>query len=335
MAYRISTQRHMAADAGRTLSALPYLTLDKLREPPTWQGAVQALIDGHRHPRAQIADSVLANGDRRLMARSAWIEGLGAAVKTFTVYPGNPGQQPPRPSVQGGCTLFDDGSGTPTAIVDFGLLTYWKTAADSVLGAQLVGPAEPRSLVVIGAGLVARSLCEAYAAMFPSLEAITVCARRLSAAQALVDALTLEGVELKASDEPARDVPAACVVATATTSESPVLNGDWLGAAVHVDLVGAYSATMREADDAALRRGQLYVDSRETTIDHIGELLIPIQQGVITAESVRGDYYDLLANGSARAALTQRGDTITIFKNGGGAHLDLMMSRYMQSLAAD
>jgi ornithine cyclodeaminase len=77
---------------------------------------------------------------------------------------------------------------------------------------------------------------------------------------------------------------------------------------------------MREADDAALRRGRLFVDARETTIDHIGELKIPIAHGVIGEHDVVADLYDL-AGGFAwqRSA----GD-ITIYKNGGGAHLDLM-----------
>ena len=80
---------------------------------------------------------------------------------------------------------------------------------------------------------------------------------------------------------------------------------------------------MREADDAVLKRGRIFVDSRETTIDHIGELKIPIAAGAIATTDVIADYYQM-------NAFTRNDDAeITVFKNGGGAHLDLMTSRYI------
>lgn len=45
------------------------------------------------------------------------------------------------PAVQAVVVLFD---GTE--------LTYWRTAADSALGARLLAPAQPRTLLVVGAG---------------------------------------------------------------------------------------------------------------------------------------------------------------------------------------
>ena len=85
-------------------------------------------------------------------------------------------------------------------------------------------------------------------------------------------------------------VPLADIVATATTSETPVLQGNWLTAGAHVDLVGAYTVSMREADDHTLQHGALYVDRCDTTVDHIGELLIPLASGAIQPDSVLGTY---------------------------------------------
>ena len=62
------------------------------------------------------------------------------------------------------------------------LLTYWKTAADSVLGARLLGPAEPKHLLIFGAGQVARALIDAYNTTFPSIATVTLCVRRLQSA---------------------------------------------------------------------------------------------------------------------------------------------------------
>jgi ornithine cyclodeaminase len=92
-----------------------------------------------------------------------------------------------------------------------------------------------------------------------------------------------------------------------------------------LDLIGAYRPDMREVDDTALCRAKLFVDSRATTLDHIGELKIPLAAGAIRRSDVLGDFYDLAAGGMRRSSV----DDITICKNGGGAHLDLMTSRYI------
>ncbi|MDY6859875.1 MAG: ornithine cyclodeaminase, partial [Pseudomonadota bacterium] len=99
----------------------------------------------------------------------------------------------------------------------------------------------------------------------------------------------------------------------------------WLRPGQHIDLIGAYRADMREADDTALRRARIFVDSRDTTLNHIGELKTPLEQGVITRDDIIADFYDLPSGRFAR----RTEDEITLFKNGGGAHLDLMTSRYI------
>jgi ornithine cyclodeaminase/alanine dehydrogenase-like protein (mu-crystallin family) len=103
----------------------------------------------------------------------------------------------------------------------------------------------------------------------------------------------------------------------------PLLKGAWFQPGQHIDLIGAYRPDMREVDDEALLRTRVFVDSYATTMNHIGELKIPLEAGVISPDHIVADYYEL--------DLFQRGsdDDITLFKNGGGAHLDLMTSRYI------
>jgi ornithine cyclodeaminase len=156
--------------------------------------------------------------------------------------------------------------------------------------------------------------------VFPGLT-ITLWARRPDAAEAL--AARHPGVRV------ARDLPAAVagadLIATCTMAREPVLCGDWLRPGQHIDLIGAYTPDMREADDAVLRRGRLFVDSRATTLGHIGEVMIPMAAGVIGESDVLGDLHDLVAG---RAGRRDPGE-ITVYKNGGGAHLDLMTARMM------
>ena len=241
--------------------------------------------------------------------------------------------------MQGICTVFDECTGQVRALIDSELLTYWKTAADSVLGARLLGPAEPEHLLIFGAGQVARALIDAYTTIFPSIATVTLCVRCLQSADWLRQKLAADEKRLtfalRVSTDPAAVVPLADIVATATTSETPVLQGDWLTAGAHVDLVGAYTVSMREADDNTLQRGALYVDCSDTTIDHIGELVVPLASGAIKPDSVLGDLYDLIVQSPGDGVRIWDPQQITIFKNGGGAHLDLMVAHHLMSLALE
>ena len=117
----------------------------------------------------------------------------------------------------------------------------------------------------------------------------------------------------------------ADIICTATMSLSPLIKGAWLRAGQHLDLIGAYRPDMREVDDEALRRATIFVDSRATTIHHIGEIKDPIARGVITEADVTADFYDIAGGTFTRTD----DDQITIAKNGGGAHLDLMTATYI------
>jgi ornithine cyclodeaminase len=274
-----------------------------------------AIAEGHRGPRPRIGDLFLTRGGETLQARAAWIDGVGAASKTFTVMPGNGARG--LPTVQGALLIFDDGTGRLLAVIDSELVTRWKTAADSLLGARILARPDVRRLLVVGAGSVADALVDAYRAGFPGL-AVAVWSRTAATARTFAGR---KGAE--AARGLAAAVAAADIIACATTARSPVIEGAWLRPGQHLDLVGAYRADMREADDTALRRARIFVDSFATTLGHIGELEDPLARGVIGRADVLGDLHDLVAGRVGR-----RGpEEITLYKNGGGAHLDLMAGR--------
>ncbi len=280
-----------------------------------WLGLVEALKAGHQRPKAEIDDTFLYRGKDTLLSRAAWIDGLGLAVKSATVFPGNPAKG--QAMINGAVSLFDDDSGALAAILDFHLVTKWKTAADSLLGALTLARPDSRKILIVGAGTVGRSLHAAYSAGFPEAQ-FTVWNRTRASAEAM--AAELPG--LTVADDLAQAVAQADIITSATMSTDPLIKGDWLQPGQHLDLIGAYRPDMREADDTALRRARIFVDSFDTTVGHIGELKTPIAEGVITRDEVLADFYDL------DAFAREPGD-ITLFKNGGGAHLDLMTSRYI------
>ena len=299
---------------------IPYLTAAECEPLMDWIALTDAMIEGHRLPPADLRDVLLARQDDRLLSRATWIDGLGVGVKSVTVFPGNPAAG--RPSVQGAMLVFDDATGAIEAVIDNPLVTKWKTAGDSLLGARLLARKGARKLLIIGAGTVAASLIEAYGTLIEGVE-ITLWARRVEQAQAL--AARHPGVRVAEDLESA--VKAAEIIATCTMAREPILRGAWLQPGQHLDLIGAFTPEMREADDTALQRARIFVDSRATTIGHIGEVMIPMAAGVISEADILGDFHDMVAGRAGRHS----DEEITLFKNGGGAHLDLMTARMILS----
>ncbi|MGH6917301.1 MAG: ornithine cyclodeaminase family protein [Geminicoccaceae bacterium] len=293
---------------------------DRIDAALTWPALVDALEAGHRLGRGQTHDLLLEEGGDVLLSRTAWKAGYGIGIKTVTGFFGNPARTPPKPSVQGVFVLFDHGDGRPLAVIDGAGITAWKTAADSALGSRYLSRPDARCLLMVGAGALARPLIQAHLSVRPSVEQILLWNRTPARAEALAAELRAEGLPVDAAIDLAAAIRRADIVSSATRSEEPLIEGAWLKPGAHLDLVGAFTATMRETDDTALRRGRLFVDARETTLDHIGELKIPIERGVISRDDVIADLYDLAKNFAWRRAP----DDITIYKNGGGAHLDLM-----------
>ena len=283
----------------------------------TWAGLTAALEAGHRLPRAEIKDLFLYRGKDTLLNRAAWIDGLGSLVKVATIYPGNGAAG--LPSVNGAVNLFNDKTGVLDALVDFHLVTKWKTAADSLLAASKLARKDSSNILLVGAGTVARNMVQAYSSLFPDAR-FTVWNRSPAAAQAMTT-----DPRITATTDLAAAVTAADIICTATMSLQPLIMGEWLRPGQHLDLIGAYRPDMREVDDAALLRARLFVDSRATTVHHIGEIKDPIARGVITEADIMADFYDLASGAYSRCS----DDEITIAKNGGGAHLDLMTASYI------
>ncbi|WP_101067040.1 ornithine cyclodeaminase family protein [Roseovarius salinarum] len=281
-----------------------------------WLKLCEAFEAGHRMPKAEIDDSFLYRADDTLLSRAAWIDGMGIAVKSATIFPGNPDAGKPR--INGGVSLFSDTDGSLEAAVDFHLVTKWKTAGDSLFAATKLARPDSETILIVGAGTVGRSLFEAYSAAFPRAR-FRVWNRTRANAEAMAD----DCPGLRVTDDLERAVKDADIITCATMSTEPLLKGAWLRPGQHVDLIGAFRPDMREADDEALKRARIFVDSHDTTKGHIGEIRIPLEQGVIREADILADYYapDDFRRGAD--------DEITLFKNGGGAHLDLMTSRYI------
>lgn len=301
--------------------SIRHITAPQVEPHLDWLKLAAALEAGHDLPKADMQDVILQRGGDTMLSRHAWIDGLGALVKTCMIFPGNM-ERFGRANLNGIVSLYDDTDGCLKATLDFALVTKWKTAASSLLAARKLARPDSRNILVIGAGTVARSLIEAYSAGFPDAR-FTLWNRTAAKLPALLQDYPDHDITI--ADDLEQAVRTADIITCATMANQPFLRGEWLQPGQHVDLIGAFLPEMREADDAVMRRSRIFVDSFETTIDQIGELIDPIRSGAIRREDVLADFHALASGTYTRVSA----DEITLHKNGGGAHLDLMTAAHI------
>ena len=111
----------------------------------------------------------------------------------------------------------------------------------------------------------------------------------------------------------------ADIVSCATLSREPLVHGEWLRPGTHLDLIGGFTPAMREADDAAVRRSRVFIDT-DAALAEAGDLIDPIAHGALRREDVAGSLYSLCRG---EAAGRRDATEITLFKSVGSALEDL------------
>jgi ornithine cyclodeaminase len=282
----------------------------------------------HSHPLPRHGED-----DAVLLMMPAWSDGSAGladdavmGVKIVTVVPGNAGRG--LASVMATYVLMSGVSGEPLAVLDGTRLTLWRTAAASALAADHLARPDSRRLAVVGAGAMAEQLIEAHAAIRP-IRDVRVWNRDPARAEALAAKFTGRAFTVTATTDLTDAVAVADIVSAATMSTEPLIRGEWLAPGTHVDLVGGYTPKMREADDAAIERARIFVDTREGVLSEAGDLIQPITDGRISAADVVGELADLCRG---TVAGRRAPEEITLFKSVGTALEDLVAARLVNRL---
>lgn len=252
-----------------------------------------------------------------LLLMPAWTATGYLGVKIVNVFPGNSARG--RPAVSASYLLSSATTGEHLAIIDGSELTARRTAAASALAADYLARKDARRLLIMGTGRVARCLASAYCAV-REIEHIAIRGRTTAKAEALAAELRVGGLPATAATDLRQEFAEADIVSCATLSNEPLFSGTLLAPGTHLDLVGGFTPTMREADDEAVRRSSIFVDTRTGALSEAGDIVIPIREGVITADAIRADLHDL-ARGTHPGRTSQ--EEITFFKSVGAALEDL------------
>ena len=241
-------------------------------------------------------------------------------TKIVSVFPGNVARQ--LPSVQGSYFLCDGQTGEGLAVMDGKMLTRLRTAAASGLASRFLSRKDASSMTMIGAGALSLPLVLAHTAVRP-VKTVTLWNRTIANTGEIAASLAKARPDLSVIVEPdlEKAVRASDIVSCATLSSVPLVKGEWLHEGMHIDLVGAYTPTMRESDDAAILKSQIFVDVRSGATHEAGDIVIPLSQGLITQDDIRADLHDLSHN--LHPGRTDDA-SITLFKSVGNAMEDLV-----------
>lgn len=303
-----------------------YFNAQALARSLHFPALINHLREAHRHPppdvqRLLMQQPSVSGSDNGFLVWPAWQQDRNLGVKIVTLFPDNRHC----PTIQALYVLFDGQDGSIQALMDGTELTYWKTAADSALGADYLARRDARTFLMVGAGQMAPFMMRAHRSIRPGLDRFLLWNRNPERAQQLARELAPD-LAVEVVTDLADAARGADIVCCATASQEPLIEGRWLRPGTHLDLIGGYTPTMRETDDETVRRARLYVDSRWFTVAHAGDLTQPIASGVITPADVLGDLFELC---SGRCPARTSDDEITLFKSGGGAHLDLMTAQHI------
>jgi ornithine cyclodeaminase len=291
-------------DADATARALAF--------PPLVDALERMFVHGCEVPARQVhavGESLTA------LVMPAWATGRHFGVKIVNVARGNAALG--LPGIFASYQLFDANTGEPLALIDGGELTARRTAAASALAASRLAREDARRQLIVGAGRVGSLVAQAYRAV-RKIDDVMVWSRDEQSALRLVVKLAAEGVPARVVTDLATAAATADIVSCATLASEPLIRGDWLAPGSHLDLIGGFTPAMREADDACFAGADVWIDTADA-LAKAGDLLHPIEHGVLRREDVRGTLADLAATRSLARDPAAR----TVFKSVGTALEDL------------
>ncbi len=295
----------------------PYFDADLLERLLDVRSLVDALSRAFARPPIAPPRTPVALPTGRVILMPAWYEDAWFGLKLSTVFRGN--ARVGLPTVSGTYVLIRAVDGTTAAVMDGRMLTLLRTAAASALASRHLSRADSEVMAMIGTGELAQFLVRAHASVRP-VRAVRCWGRRRSEAERLADRLRREGFDATASDSVRSAVEAADIVSVATLSEEALVAGRDLAPGTHLDLVGAFTPTMRECDALAVSQARVFVDTRHGAREEAGDLIRAVAEGAFGWDGVDGDLHDLVTGG-VHGRRTP--DEHTLFKSVGTAIEDL------------
>lgn len=267
----------------------------------------------------------------------SYVEELDVAgLKVVNIFPENVKENLPTAPAQ--VLLIDGKTGIVSSILDGTYVTQLRTGASSGAAFDLFAIKDAKIGALIGTGGQAATQLEAMMVV-RQLDEVRVFDLDPNRRQTFVNRMREELkcyntkiVEVISSDDAIEN---ADIIVTVTPSSKPVFDGTKVKKGATVSCVGAYQHHMQEMDPAILpRASKIYFDSEEAVLAESGDILIPLEEGIIRKEDFTGDIGDVLLG---KVVGRENDEEIIVYENVGIGVLDLMTARsiYLKAIEAE
>ena len=257
-----------------------------------------------------------AGEDNTLILMPVWnSEYMG--MKQVTVAPANATQN--MPSIFAQYILSNSRTGQPLAMMNATELTSRRTACTSALASSYLSREDSENLLIVGGGSVAKHLIQAHLAV-RNFKKISVWMRNSAKMKEFAADLNSRGIAIEIATDLEEAARNADLISCATLAKTAIIKGEWIKPGTHLDMIGSHKPDTREADDEAIRKSSIFVDSRAGALHETGELALPIADGIITERNVQADIVELTKGIHPGRTLSEE---ITLFKSAGLAIEDL------------
>lgn len=291
-------------------TALRYLAFEQLVP-----ALAQAFKEGCKSPLRHQHQGVGHAANSTLLLMPAWSDDY-IGIKVVNVFPDN--EKRDISCLHAAYLLCHAETGEQLAMIDGGQITDRRTAAASALGASYLAREDAKTLLVLGTGRIGSLMAHAYRSVRP-IERVLVWNRTPANAQALVETLSRDRFDAEVVDDLEEAAGLADCITSATLTTEPLIHGEWLRPGVHVDLIGGFTPAMREADDAVLERGSVFIDTSDA-LKESGDLISPMNNGTINDSSIQADLESLCKHEHPGR---RDAHEVTVFKSVGTALEDL------------
>lgn len=266
----------------------------------------------------------LKGGVLRITAGVLSYRGLyGVKVSSTAVFGRNAGRM---------FCLYREETGELCAVVQVFGMGALRTGAASGIATKFMANADAGVLGVLGSGRQARTQVEAVCRVRPIEEVKVYSPTPAHREKFCADITAALGVRASPAVSCEAAVRGSDVIVTATTSEEPVVLGEWLAPGAHVNAIGANYEHRRELDTAAVRAAAfIAADDPGQARYEATDLAVPVKEGALNWDRVR-PLADVVA-GNVKARTSPR--DITLFKSLGVAIEDVALAAraYEKALA--
>ncbi|MFX1517397.1 MAG: ornithine cyclodeaminase family protein [Promethearchaeota archaeon] len=255
------------------------------------------------------------------------------AVKIVTVFEKNPNKYN-LPTILGKVLLQDPKTGDVIAIMDGSYLTAMRTGAVSGCAIKYLAKKDALNVGLFGTGVQGSTQLWAACVARPGVKHCKVYDVRKEAAEIFVQKMAgrLPNLDIEVVASPKGAITGMDIVLTATTSPIPVFKGEWLEPGMHISAIGSYTPKTREIDTETVRRAKVVCDEFNACLEEAGDLIIPINEGVITKEHIHAELGEII---SGKKPGRQDELEITLFKSVGLAIQDAATAKLVYDKARE